>query len=185
MVCNKRQGCRSGRIEEESLNDQRYAPPTAHVEDVPTSPADGTPQLATRTRRFWASMLDMGIAVIAIFVLQPLLPWDVRSTGEGFWTVDPAAAAGDFFLFVLLHGWLLLMRGQTIGKAILGLRIVRPDGGKPSAFQLLASRNGLFYALMVVPAIGLLVISVDCLMIFRSSRRCLHDLLAGTIVVKA
>ncbi|AEG94323.1 RDD family protein [Ramlibacter tataouinensis] len=165
------------------MHDQRYAPPAAHVEDV-EAPAVGP---ATRARRFWAAMLDTGIGVFALLLLEAVLPEAIwpGDSGEAWWTLQPADAARDFLLFLLLHGVLLLRRGQTIGKALLGIRIVRSDGGTPSAFQLLAVRHGLLYALMIVPGVGLFVVLVDSLLIFRSSRRCLHDTLADTIVVKA
>ena len=37
----------------------------------------------------------------------------------------------------------------------------------------------------MIPLVGVLLVWVDILMIFRRDRRCAHDLVAGTRVVKA
>lgn len=170
-------------MEGDSTHDRRYAPPAAHVEDIET-PVAGPAALATRTHRFWAAMLDLGVAVGAALLLETLAPTTAWREDSGWWTPHPVTAALDFLLFLVPHGFLLVRRGQTIGKAILGIRIVRSDGGKPSALQLVGVRYGLFYALLIVPGAGVIALLVDTLLIFRKSRRCLHDMLADTIVVK-
>ena len=170
----------------DSLQDRRYAPPAAHVADVDL-PATDAGQLATRTRRFWALMLDVGLAVAVLLLLEavlPVAPWESEADA-GWWTLQPMTAGIDLAIFLLLNAVLLVQRGQTIGKALLKIRIVRSDGGKASAFQLLAVRYGLFHLTMILPAIGVAVGVVDALLIFRQPRRCLHDIVAGTIVVNA
>jgi uncharacterized RDD family membrane protein YckC len=168
------------------LHDQRYAPPAAPVADVAPPPV-GAAQLATRTRRFWALLLDTGIFVAAMTILQALLPWDpwAGEANEAWWSPQPVTAALDLALFLLLNAVLLARRGQTLGKALLRIRIVRADGAPATAFQLLVVRYGLFHACAVVPGLGLLAMLADGLPIFGRARRCLHDLAAGTIVVRA
>jgi uncharacterized RDD family membrane protein YckC len=85
---------------------------------------------------------------------------------------------------MLLNGYLLVTRGQTIAKASLGMRIVRPDGGEVSAFRILGLRYGIGYLANLVPVVGALFGLIDCLLIFRQSRRCLHDQIADTIVIR-
>ena len=81
---------------------------------------------------------------------------------------------------------LLTSQGQTLGKKIMGIRIVRwEDGGNPGfvgAFLMRAFVPGLIYA---VPLLGFLFWLTDCSYIFRDDRRCIHDLMAGTKVVVA
>lgn len=171
---------------EESLQDRRYAPPAAHVEDV--APLEsGALALASRSQRFWAAMLDVGLALVATLLvgwLAPGLLWNEQDTQE-LWALDLRGAFGGFLVFLALHGWLLVRHGQTVGKALLRLRIVRPDGGRASALRLLGVRYGIGSALMVLAPVGMAYGVLDCLLIFRASRRCLHDTLADTIVVKA
>ena len=45
-------------------------------------------------------------------------------------------AIAGFAIFLILHGYLLQTRGQTIGKIALGIRIVRTDGARASLGRL-------------------------------------------------
>ena len=76
-------------------------------------------------------------------------------------------------------------RGQSLGKRILGLRIVRFGTGAPAGFLhgwlLRAVVPGIISCL---PWIGYLFLIVNYCFIFREDRRCLHDLIADTCVVK-
>ncbi len=82
--------------------------------------------------------------------------------------------------------YLLTTRGQTMGKKLLGIKIVNFDDesnpGFVKAFLLRMFVNGVIGA---IPIAGPIYSIVDICFIFRSDRRCLHDLLAGTKVVKA
>jgi uncharacterized RDD family membrane protein YckC len=75
------------------------------------------------------------------------------------------------------EGWMLQAKSQTLGKMALGLRVVTPDGGaittgqawgRTAAKIVLASCAGLTY----IPAL------------MTRERTTLHDLLAGTRVVR-
>ena len=166
----------------DTSRDMRYAPPQAHVEDV-AGPEAGR-ALATRMQRFWASMVDLAIAIGAMWLASLVTPWNPWAD-RGLWAPDVLTPAAGFALFAALHGWLLARRGQTIGKALLGVRIVRSDGTPASLARLLLVRYGLGYLTTILMPLGQIYGMVDVLLIFRASRRCLHDLLADTIVVKA
>jgi uncharacterized RDD family membrane protein YckC len=88
-------------------------------------------------------------------------------------------------LIVMVVNLVLLQRnGQTIGKKMLGIRIVRSDGSRATLgriFWLRGFVNGLFY---YIPFVGRLYALVDSLAIFGSARRCVHDYVADTIVVR-
>jgi uncharacterized RDD family membrane protein YckC len=76
--------------------------------------------------------------------------------------------------FVVLPGW----RGQTIGKWATGLRIQRKDG-RPLGWihSLLRHLVGYPFSLLTL-GMGFLVAA------FNSQGRTLHDLIAGTVVVR-
>jgi uncharacterized RDD family membrane protein YckC len=80
---------------------------------------------------------------------------------------------------MLLHRY-----GQTIGKRIVRIRIVRPDGSRCSTPRLVFARWLPMTVLFVVPLLNYVIWLVDVLMIFRADVRCLHDHIADTIVVK-
>ena len=90
-----------------------------------------------------------------------------------------------FALFGAINGYLLATQGQTVGKKLLGIRVVRSDGSRASLARLIGLRYVLSWVIVIVPVVGVIYALLDSLMIFRESRKCLHDNLADTIVVKA
>ena len=87
--------------------------------------------------------------------------------------------------FFILHGYLLWHHGQTIAKRLLGIKIVDEHGNVPGFGKLVVMRYLVLGAASNLPLIGGIVGLVDALLIFRQNRRCLHDDLAGTYVVRA
>jgi len=82
---------------------------------------------------------------------------------------------------VLVQGGFLVARGQTIGKKLVNIQIVRSKDGQNGGFVsnvLLRAIVNSFISL--IP----LYLLIDTLFIFSDTKRCLHDRLAGTIVVK-
>ena len=72
-------------------------------------------------------------------------------------------------------------RGQTIGKKLVNIQIVRSKDGQNGGFVsnvLLRAIVNSFISL--IP----LYLLIDTVFIFSDTKRCLHDRLAGTIVVK-
>lgn len=88
--------------------------------------------------------------------------------------------------YLLVNAWLLLTRSQTLGKALLGLEIATPEGA-PAPFWRSVIR-ALFFPLLYLPPLyavfGWLVLLpvIDLVSGLRKDRRCLHDLVAGTVV---
>jgi uncharacterized RDD family membrane protein YckC len=172
--------------EGKSLQDARYAPPQAEVDDIEETTAGLV--LATRWQRFGATLVDIVVGVAATWAAATVTPWDPwgdNAQRASLWQPMLLDTLVGFALFCVLHGLLLARRGQTIGKAVLGIRIMRSDGSAASLARLLGLRYGSGYALLVIPALGQTFGVIDALTIFRASRRCLHDVIADTVVVKA
>ena len=74
-----------------------------------------------------------------------------------------------------------LMRGRTPGKAAMGLRVVRDDGG-PIGFRQALVR-GLTGAFLERPGLSLFTIAVVTSLLNEQGKR-LGDLLAGTVVLR-
>jgi uncharacterized RDD family membrane protein YckC len=72
----------------------------------------------------------------------------------------------------------------TIGKKMIGIKVIRKDGSQASLGRIFWLRNvvNLIIA-MFLPVIYYYVI--DPLFIFGERQQCLHDLIADTIVVNA
>lgn len=86
--------------------------------------------------------------------------------------------------FLTVNGWLLVHRGQTVGKKLLGTRIVSLDGSLQPFGRLYLMRYLAPQAISNAPVVGAVFALVDALFVFREDHRCLHDLLAGTKVIK-
>ncbi len=165
-------------------NDDRFAPPRAAVNDMPEA-TDGL-VLASRGSRLGAAIIDVVVAIALAGVATWIgvwRPW--ADVDPNMWHLQILGATWGFALFVLAHGYLLAKRGQTIGKLAVGLRIVRPDGSAASFARLVGMRYGVLSLLNTVPLVGMLFGVADGLCIFRASRRCLHDDIADTVVIKA
>jgi uncharacterized RDD family membrane protein YckC len=91
---------------------------------------------------------------------------------------------------ILVQAVLLAWRGQNLGKLMTGVRVVRADNGEPAGFVRGALlRFVLPVAFMILLhgttlVLGVAFLVLDYCFIFREDRRCLHDLIAGTIVVR-
>ena len=165
-------------------DDNRFAPPLAHVEDVGTT---GAGTLAGRGRRLVATLLDALIAALAFELLTLVTPltWAPPSGSGGLVRALLLNLVVGFILFLVLHGYLLATRGQTIAKMLLKIRIVRSDGSPASFARIVGLRYLPTTAIAWIPLVGALYGLIDSLLIFRESRRCLHDNIADTIVVTA
>ncbi|UXH79649.1 RDD family protein [Roseateles amylovorans] len=164
--------------------DERFAAPQAHVADI----ASGDVALAGRWIRLLAAILD-GLIIGGAAWLVGMIPgiesrWADQTAQAGFTGFNPYALVIGGSLFLLIQSWPLLTRGQTIGKMICGLRIVRSDGGKPDPWRLLGLRYGLGFVMNTNVTVSTIYGLIDGLLIFRSSRQCLHDTLADTKVIK-
>jgi uncharacterized RDD family membrane protein YckC len=179
----------------EKQPNNNYAPPKSAVADLTDS--DDT-ALASRPSRFWASFVDglvIGLPFAPSYVeAAPVIGARLRdghSTAFGIWA-DIANTGTPFYgglLFSLIL-WavvaLLVHRnGQSIGKKLLGIKDVRTDGSRASFARIFGLRYFVNTLLTMVPVLGGLYGLVDVLMIFGSAKRCCHDYIADTIVVRA
>lgn len=85
---------------------------------------------------------------------------------------------------LLIAQWVLISTtAQSFGKRALGMRIVRHRDGAPVGFV-----RGVLLRSIVSRVLTRLMCRlgslIDVLVIFTSDRRCLHDYIAGTVVVR-
>jgi uncharacterized RDD family membrane protein YckC len=165
-----------------------YQPPAFDEGPNPEpSPAGGI-AFATRSERLGAAMIDSLIQAAVLFPIQIAL-----GVYRGFPRVQPQAplahmmwGLGGLGVYLAIHGYLLAQRGQTIGKRLVGIRIVNVgDGAQTSIARIVGLRILPIQLVTLVPKVGIFAALVDAVIIFRKDRRCVHDHLAGTMVVKA
>ncbi len=135
-----------------------------------------------------AALIDSTLLFIAIIVVGTITATlgqsVVRGVNAGSWSGPLLVAALIFALFALLWGYYVLFEafwdGQTPGKRIVGLRVVR-DGGYGITFGASAIRNIMrIVDAQPVPSYFVAIVSV---IVSKSGKR-LGDYAAGTIVVR-
>lgn len=158
-----------------------YAPPQAAVRDIADPQATAAP--ADRGTRLGASILD----TIA-FMLMVYLPLGLAAIVGAGGGNQNAALIGAGLLGTtgfVAWSWVTVVNvrrnGQSLGKKMVGIKVVRADGTPVSLGRVFWLRNVVNGLLSIVPLYGI----IDVLFIFGESRQCLHDKLADTIVVKA
>jgi uncharacterized RDD family membrane protein YckC len=176
-------------------SNNNFAPPRSVVADV--SAQDAGLEKASRISRlgaviidgllfgvpfmpsYWAAFTAMGISA----TVRPS-PWGLwaaaAATGAMFW-----AAALIALVLIGITTLFVYRNGQTIGKKLLGIKVVRTDGSRAGLARIFWLRYLLNTLLMFIPLLGGIYSLIDALMIFGEARRCCHDYIADTIVVQA
>lgn len=178
------------------MNDyQDFTPPAAPLADAPPHALE----LADRGARLGAKCLDyltgfgllLAVGLVAAICVPALMisgPGRIGGPPHApialLLTLGLATAAGLIGLVVWNCVW-LDRYGQTIGKRVARIRIVRSNGERASLGRIFALRYLPMTLLGAIPFLGTLITLTDDLLIFRESRQCLHDQIADTIVVKA
>ena len=100
--------------------------------------------------------------------------------GNPYWPIEVALDILFTVYFWVQHA----LWGQTLGKRICRLKVVSGSTGETPSFRHAGIRALVAPAVTSVPYIGLLVCLVDTLWMFGDSKnRCLHDVIAKTVVV--
>ena len=152
-----------------------YAAPKAAIADA----ASTEPELATLWQRFAGNLVDGVVMTLAWVPGTVLAP---RYLGEGSLLV-PVAIVVPILVLLALQFWMVQRHRASIGKRVMKVRMVQPDGQEVPVWRIVLLRALPVAVLSAIPLANLLVL-VDALFIFGKSRRCVHDYLAGTIVVK-
>jgi uncharacterized RDD family membrane protein YckC len=159
-----------------------YRPPLSNL----SVPSDAAQTLAGRGQRLGAAIVD---GIVMLPVMLPVMYLMGMFTYAGSGVEPPIAlvllvAVIGFVVFVGINYIPLSRNGQTVGKKVLGIRIADMQGNKPDMVTLLAKRYLPVQSVSQVPFIGGIAGLIDTLFIFRKDRRCVHDLVAGTQVLR-
>ena len=177
-----------------------YAPPQSVVADI--SSVDTPFEQATRLSRLGAVLLDIVIFSAPLVPLYWILFGTLMRAGANprnftaLWLSAMAGAGVLMYLGFLIYLALLVVtivlvyrNAQTIGKKLMGIKIARTDGSRASLARIFWLRNVVnqlvTMVLLVVPFVGGFYPLVDVCMIFGERRRCVHDYIADTIVIRA
>ncbi|OOG59874.1 RDD family protein [Rhodanobacter sp. C03] len=165
-----------------------YAAPAAVVDDAAAWDAYDLENRKTgRGKRLGAALLDL---LVNLIWLLPII-WGATMAGDVKHGLKPAAPMVGVMLLglalligIFVVNCILIHRsGQTIGKRALDIAIVRTDGNRVGLVRYIFLRVVPIILIGIIPVVGRLINLVDPLLIFGKERRCLHDLIADTIVV--
>lgn len=174
--------------------------PTNKNHNLQSAPSSSTNELATIGNRVIAVSID------ALLLMACYIPF---LSGLNYDFAAISATAGDmekmtqlvqsvpehlssltsvlFLVLFFLQLMLLIKRGQTIGKTVMGIRIVDVKTQKPASItNVILLRSLVTSALYALPGIGTLFLIADfVVMVINKQRLSIHDKLAKTMVVKA
>jgi len=154
--------------------------------------------LASIGNRFLAVAIDHFIQYLSIFIVAYAL---LNLAGSGFSSITESESASALlsempkwtialmilFLFAIFSGYFVVFEtiwnGQTPGKKLLRLRVIREDGRPITIWEALA-RN-LLRVFDAIPGFVLPFYSIGLIAIFLSHRdQRVGDMFAGTVVIR-
>ncbi|MFA5264629.1 MAG: RDD family protein, partial [Opitutaceae bacterium] len=165
------------------------------------------PVLAARGVRLAAMLIDGFLSIVFAMPGMILMALHLISQGGPIpkpEEIDPTQLGIGFsillagmFVLVAIQTWMLTMRGQTIGKRMMKIQILRSSDDSSPGFVRVVLLRAWVPALIInyvpalisanpaiAPLLLILLYLADVCFIFRTDRRCLHDHLAGTKVVE-
>ena len=132
---------------------------------------------ASRSKRLIAKIIDFVLLFIAILI--PALTVQIILGGG-----EPVLAALiGAIVFAIYQYYLLSTISQTLGKKYMNIIIVKKDRSYGGFVTNVVLREWIIGIIGLFPLIGWLVKIVDMLFIFRNDRRCIHDMIANTMVI--
>ncbi len=145
------------------------------------TPQIDTVLLAGRGERLIAAFIDG----ILFYLLALVLTYPITFF-EGFLSRDAsivlflAVYVFTALLYIVIQAYFLSVKGQTIGKMIFHIKIVGYENFRNRGFvRNFLIRDIVNGFLCIIP----FYVLIDILFIFSDDKRCLHDHIAGTIVV--
>jgi len=119
------------------------------------------------------------VGIFNLLLAAVAFAWRVATGHDVSFSHHPAVVDPIFGVWALLYAaypWAL--SGKTLGMAVLGIRVVTPDGGRVRSWQAVVRALALPFS-VALGGLGLVGVVV------QRERRGLHDFVAGTVVVYA
>ncbi|NLX10323.1 MAG: RDD family protein [Chloroflexi bacterium] len=121
---------------------------------------------------------SLGARLIALIIDSIIL--SIIGALLGGLTGEEILGIGSGFIFGVIYNWYFWTqnRGQTPGKMVMGIRVVKTDGSSLNSLEAVVRYIG-YYINTFLLMLGWIWA------IFDGKKQGLHDKLAGTVVVRA
>jgi uncharacterized RDD family membrane protein YckC len=152
--------------------------PAQASQPVPDASADGEDLLGLR---IGAALIDIALLLV-LFVVLAVVAGEVSVRGDT--TFFYLEGSGEAVFVALALGYYLVLEaafGQTVGKLLVGLRVVRAGGGRPNVLEV-ATRT---LARVVDWLPGLYLVGFLVMLATGARRQRLGDLAANTRIARA
>ncbi|MCS6916710.1 MAG: RDD family protein [Chitinophagales bacterium] len=149
--------------------------------------AEDERNLATFLQRAIARLVDTALVLAVAWLFQEVAIYFIRQgnvVNESYviTSIKQAMPALALILWVIVYSPVMESTGGTVGKRLMGIRLVELKSGRVPQFRIAAARAWIyliFVVLFFVPAV------LSCLAYFFSDyRQTWHDKLTGLICVK-
>jgi uncharacterized RDD family membrane protein YckC len=153
-------------------------------------------KLASRWKRFAGYIIDKVIVYVVSVILRLAvfknIMENINSAEMKSLIVQSNIFIGYSSAYLLLNAWLLVSKGQTIGKTLMRTRIVNLAGEKVPLWKVFFLREMLFWGLFclaldqlpqIIQRLYIIFLIINGMFIVRTDRRCIHDLVCGTQVI--
>ena len=152
--------------------------------------------LATPRRRLVGRLIDLVLLIGATTIAVGLglggtvlsaLRGDAAGIGIAVGTlVVTIVVAGVLVLFAVIYEGVMIARtGRTVGKRLVGVKVVRRDNGERPGWASSLARWAVPYLLLLVPVVGWVLSLVAYIsLLWDPQRQGWHDRLASTLVVR-
>jgi len=139
--------------------------------------------LATTQQRLVAKVIDWAFGIFPMLAFLTSFELIVKEEVPTIVIIPSVIPAiGLLLIAIMILQWALIaFQGQSIGKILIRIRIVDEKTKKVGTIW----QNLVLRTLINLLMLGNLVyFLLDGLLIFRKERRCIHDMIAKTIVIK-
>ena len=168
------------------MSDNIYAAPQANLTQTSNDDKDDV-TLATRWSRLWSSLID-SLTIMAVSIPTMYFTGGLELIIQGIqpsFIYNISIAALSITVFFIINFKLLKNQGQTIGKKILKIKIIDLNGNLPDFNTQILKRYATYFLPGQIPVAGQIFSLINILFIFGKKKRCIHDFVAATKVIKA
>ncbi len=146
------------------------------------------PKPAAPSLRVAAHLIDAATYLVPLLI-GVLIAWklddDAYTLGEVPYETVLSVMVATWLPAAAMQLTLVVQNGRSLGKRLIGLRVVMLDNSPVPLMRLLLLRNLIPLVLGVIPWVAILFRIADVAALYSEGNRAIHDRIAGTKVMRA